>query len=168
MKEEAHRDKLSVAHWSFIPNEFECLVSLCKTHANLEVVPWLASYVTFQLHMIVQLDDMAKFRLSDLKSFFKYPDFGVIVRLYWVKNCTEERDAPTHVFLGAHNRQYCGLLHLGIWLELHFELNPNNDYEFLFGAKGNSDPQLYQDLCGLPPLATHEVRRLHPRLCRQD
>ena len=27
-----------------------------------------------------------------------------------------------------------------MWLELHFELNPDNDNKFVFGDKGKSDP----------------------------
>ena len=137
--EAARRGKPSMARRSFIPKEFERLVSLCETHENPEVGAWLASYVTFQLHMIARLDDTAKFRLPDLKSFQKYPDFGVSARLCWAKNCMEERDAPTQVLFGARNWRYCVLSHLAMWLELHFELNPD-DNEFIFGAEGKSDP----------------------------
>jgi hypothetical protein len=101
--EAARRGKPSMARRSFIPKEFERLVCLCETHDIPEVGAWLASYVTFQLHMIARLDDTAKFRLPDLKPFFKYPDFGVTARLCWAKNCMEERDAPTQVLLGARN-----------------------------------------------------------------
>jgi hypothetical protein len=138
--EAARRGKPSMARRSFIPKEFERLVCLCETHDIPEVGAWLASYVTFQLHMIARLDDTAKFRLPDLKPFFKYPDFGVTARLCWAKNCMEERDAPTQVLLGARNWRYCVLSHLGMWLELHFELNPDDGNEFVFGAEGKSDP----------------------------
>ena len=101
--EAARRGKPSMARRSFIPKEFERLVSLCETHDNPEVGPWLASYVTFQLHMIARLDDTAKFRLPELKPFLRYPDFGCTAKLCWAKNCMEEWDALTQVLLGTHN-----------------------------------------------------------------
>ena len=99
----AHRGKPFIASRSFIPKKFKCLVRLCETHNNLEVGPWLASYMTFQLHMIVRLEDTTKFWLPDLKSCFKYPNSGVTTRLCWTKDSIEEQDAPTEVLSGAHN-----------------------------------------------------------------
>ena len=52
----------------------------------------------------------------------------------------EERDAPTQVLLGARNWRYCVLSHLGMWLELHFELNPDDGNEFVFDAEGKPEP----------------------------
>ena len=53
----------------------------------------------------------------------------------------EERDAPTQVLLGARNWRYCVLSHLGMWLELHFELNPDDGNKFVFGAEGKCKPE---------------------------
>ena len=53
----------------------------------------------------------------------------------------EERDAPTQVLFGARNWRYCVLSHLGMWLKLHFELNPEDNNKFVFGAKGKSNPE---------------------------
>ena len=105
--EAARRGKPSMARRSFIPKEFERLVSLCEQHEDEEIGAWLACYVTFQLHMIARLDDTAKFRLPELKPSVRYPDFGVTAKLCWAKNCMEERDASTQVLFGARNWRYC-------------------------------------------------------------
>ena len=44
------------------------------------------------------------------------------------------------MLLGTLNWRYCILSHLGMWLELQFGLNPNDNNRFVFGAKGKSDP----------------------------
>ena len=68
--EAARRGKPSMACRSFILKRFELRVSLCKRHDNPKIGAWLGSYVTFQLHMITWLDNMAKFWRLYLKSFF--------------------------------------------------------------------------------------------------
>ena len=138
--EVARRGKPSQARRSFVPKEFERLVTLCETHENAEVGPWLSSYVTFQLHMIARLDDTAKFRLPDLKVLQQYPDFGWTAKLCWAKNCDEERDAPTQILLGARNWRYCVLSHLGMWLEFRFEFGDNDGNEYVFGVVDRDDP----------------------------
>jgi len=143
--EAARRGKPSMARRSFIPKEFEKIVTLAENHEDPEVGACLPSYMTFQLHMIARLDDTAKFRLPDLKGFRQYPDLGCTAKLCWAKNCMEERDAPTQVLFGARNWRYCTLQHLGMWLELHYELNPDDDNEFIFGLKGKSDPDEIKD-----------------------
>ncbi len=47
--EAACRVKPSMACCSFIPKEFERLVSLREKHENPEIGTWLSSYLTFQL-----------------------------------------------------------------------------------------------------------------------
>ena len=47
--EAARRGKPSMARRSFIPKEFERLVSLCEQHEDEEIGAWLACYVTFKL-----------------------------------------------------------------------------------------------------------------------
>ena len=56
--EVARLGKPSWPRRSFIPKELNHLVTLCKTHENVEVDSWLSSYMAFQLHMTAQLHDM--------------------------------------------------------------------------------------------------------------
>ena len=90
--------------------------------------------------MIARVDDTAKFRAPDLKSFHQYPNYGVIARLCWSKNVLDERDAPDQILFGAMDTRYCALCSLGLWLEYHFMKNPE-DNEFLFGVLGLDDPK---------------------------
>ena len=104
-----------------------------------EIGVWLAGYLAFMYNMIARLDDTAKFRAPDLKAFFQFVNYGITAKLCWTKNCLEERDPPTQVLFGSRDWRYCVVSHLATWLELHFELNPE-DNEFFFGARGATDP----------------------------
>ena len=95
--EAARLGKPSMARRSFIPKEFEMIVTLAEKHEDREVAACLPSFMTFQMHMIARLDDTGKFRLRDLKGFRQYSDLGCTAKLCWAKNCMEERDAPTQV-----------------------------------------------------------------------
>ena len=55
------------------------------------------------------------------------------------KNCNEERDAPTQIFLGACNWRCCVVSHLGMWLEVCFEFG-NNGNPYVFGVVDRDDP----------------------------
>ena len=88
--------------------------------------------------MIARLDDSAKFRLPDLKTFNQFPEFGVVARLCWSKNVLDERDAPDQILFGAFDHHYCVLIGLGTWLETHFSKHPVAN-EYVFGIDGLSD-----------------------------
>ena len=91
-----------------------------------------AAASTFQLAMIGHQDDTAKFREADLQPYSLYPKYGVVGRLPWSKNVTDERDAPPQVIFGAMDTRYDFLSNGGLWLEYHYSINPE-DNEFVFG-----------------------------------
>ena len=89
-----------------------------------------AAASTFQLSMIGRQDDIALYLL--------YPNYGVVGRLPWSKNVTEERDAPPQVIFGAMDTRYDFLSNGGLLLECHYCVNPGKN-EFIFLYEGLDD-----------------------------
>ena len=100
---------------------------------------WLPAYLATMYNMIARLDDMAKFRSLDLNPYYAFQDYGLTAKLCWTKNTREERDSPARIFFGSRDWRYCVLLLLGVWLEYHFEMNPQEN-KFYFGFEGEMDP----------------------------
>jgi len=85
-------------------------VNLNHSNEDEEIRTLLSSYFKFQYNMIARLDDSAKFRLPDLKTFNRFPEFGVVARLCWSKNVLDERDAPDQILFDAFDHHYCALI----------------------------------------------------------
>ena len=137
--EAARRGKPSQARRALVAAEFEAIIGTLSNHTDEEVGTWLAAYLTFMYNMIARLDDASKFRSPDLQTFHQFSDYGVTAKLCWTKNCMEERDPPTQILFGSRNWKYCVVSLLAVWLELHYELNPEQN-DFFFGAKGATEP----------------------------
>ena len=57
----------------------------------------------------------------------------------WSKNVVEERDAPPQVLFASMDTRYDVHSNLGIWLEYHYELYPEEN-KFVFSYSGLDDP----------------------------
>ena len=99
-----------------------------------------AAASTFQLAMIGRQDDTAKFWEADLQPYSLYPKYGVVGRLPWSKNVTDERDAPPQVIFGTMDTRYDFRSNGGLWLEYHYMVNPGEN-EFIFGYEGLNSNQ---------------------------
>jgi hypothetical protein len=82
-KEAARLGKPSQARRALFPSEYESAIDVMDNNDDEEIRTFLSSYFKFQYNMIARLDDSAKFRLPDLKSFYQFPEFGVVARLCW-------------------------------------------------------------------------------------
>ena len=140
--EAARRGKPSQARRALRPVEFEAIVESLQKARNLtvQIGVWLTAYLTFMYNMIARVDDTAKWRAPDLNPFSRFPDYGITAVLCWTKNCMEERDPPTQVLFGSRDWRYCVLCHLAVWLEHHFQANPEEN-EFFFGVHGYDAPE---------------------------
>jgi hypothetical protein len=121
------------------PQEFERIQEAYWKIPNRELGLCGSALNSFQLHMVGRLDDSAKFREADLKAYTIYPEFGVWARLSWSKNVVEERDAPPQVLFASMDTRYDCVSNLGLWLEYHYEVNPEEN-EFIFAYSGLDDP----------------------------
>ena len=134
----------SKARRALYPEEFEQAIAMMEEYDDEELATFLIGFFRFQLAMIARGDDSAKFRLPEVKAYHKYPLYGFLARLCWAKNCHEERDAPLQLLVGSMDRRYCVLIGLGLWMEYHFMLHPE-DNEFVFGVYGDADPILIKE-----------------------
>ena len=73
--------------------------------------------------MIARVNDTAKFRSPNLKSFNKFPDYRVTAKLCWTKNTNKKWEPPTQILFGSSDWRYCVVLLLMVWLDYYFELN---------------------------------------------
>ncbi len=134
-----HRGVASQARRPLTNAEYERVMETYWRIPNRELGLVGAAASTFQLSMIGRQDDIAKFREADLQPYSLYPNYGVVGRLPWSKNVTEERDAPPQVIFGAMDTRYDFLSNGGLWLEYHYCVNPGQN-EFIFGYEGLDDP----------------------------
>jgi hypothetical protein len=137
-KEAARLGRPSQARRALFASEYKSAIDVMDSNDDEEMRTFLSSYFKFQYNMIARLDDSTKFRLPDLKTFNKYPEFGIVTRLCWSKNVLDERDAPDQILLGSVDHHYCALIGLGTWLKFHFTMHPVEN-EYIFGINGLSD-----------------------------
>jgi hypothetical protein len=137
-KETARLGKPSEARKALYASEFEQAIELMENSDDAEMACFLSAFFRFQYHLIARIDDSAKFRHPDIKVYHQYPQYGIIVKLCWSKNVMEERDAPDQLLMGANDWRYCPLVGLGLWLEYHFMINPEQN-DFYFGIQGLND-----------------------------
>jgi hypothetical protein len=93
----------------------------------------------YQYHLIARCDDLANFRTLDLHGHNNplYSNFALQTKVFWSKNVLEERDCPEQIFLGSYDHDYCLLLSLSLYLEIHVSSNTNSVY--LFGEGDESE-----------------------------
>lgn len=178
--ETAHLGVPSSARRALTPTEYENLIEMVANMSNEEHAAFAAAYISFQLNMVARLDDTAKWRQPDLMEFEEYPEFGILCKLCWSKNCFEERDAPTQLLIGAMDPRYCALSLIGVWLEYHFMVNPEEN-DFFFGVGGANDPNSIKrtmasilqrimqddDFVGDGNIGSHSLRKLAVTIARR-
>ena len=120
-------------------SEFQRVMETYWLIPNSELGLVGAAVSKFQLSMIGHQDDIIKFREADLQPYSLYHDYGVVGRLPWSKNVTDERDAPSQVIFGAMDTRYDFLSNSGLRLGYHYSVNLE-DNEFVFGYDGLDDP----------------------------
>ena len=74
-------------------------------------------------------------------------DYELRVRLRWMNNCLEERDALEQIILGSSDQDFCVLTSLSIHLQYLFELLNGENSEFLFCNSGET-PETVKALVG--------------------
>ena len=89
-----HRGVASQARRPLTNAEYEHVIETYWRIPNRELGLVGAAASAFQLSMIGRQDDIAKFREADLQPYLLYPNYGVVGRLPWSKNVTEEGNAP--------------------------------------------------------------------------
>ena len=119
--------------------EYEKLMTRYWKLENKELSLCAAAKLVVQFHLIGRSDDVAKFCLEDLSPCDQYPDYGFFGCLAWSKNVIEERDSPLQILFGAMDTRFCSQANLAVWLEYHFELNPEQN-DFVFSYKGLTCP----------------------------
>jgi len=135
--ETARLGRPSQARRALKRQEWEQVMEIVEQIDNKEIALWLSCFLAVQFSMIARVDDTAKWRSPDLKTFEDREDYGVCIRLPWSKNVREDRDAPLQVLFGAMDARHCTLSHMAAWLEFHFEKNPEEN-EFLLGVEGSA------------------------------
>ena len=124
--------KASQARRSCTQGEYERIIQAYWAMENKEAGLCAAAVTALQMAFIARNDDVCKFVEEDLKRAESFPHYGVMGRLPWCKNVTEERDAPPQVMIGAMDPRYCPLLNLASWLEYNYGVNPTPN-KFVFG-----------------------------------
>ena len=110
-----------------IGKEFESMHKLLRESDNdrrttAHASSWkrygISAIVNFQFHMISRIDDSTQAILDHVRVHDKF-SHSLKVRLNWLKNVNDERNAPFQIVLGSMNHVLCVLWTLALWLELN-------------------------------------------------
>jgi hypothetical protein len=125
-------------------SEFKQIMAYHWRNPNKLLGMCCAAALAVQLSMIARGDDVAKFREFDLGPYELFPLFGIVCRIAWSQNVTEERDAPIQLLLGSMDTRYCVLANLAMWMESYLFTDPTqNDFVF---KNGLDDPDRIKDV----------------------
>ena len=116
--------------------EFRSLVGIAPNSETFNLQVRIPCILKIQVHLIARVDDAAHVLMSKLRVHGMF-DCALRVRLRWMKNCLEERDAPEQIILGASYQDFCVLTSLSIHLQylLEFLNGENSDYLFCNSSK---------------------------------
>jgi hypothetical protein len=101
---------------------------------NLTMTGGLQLIMETVWYLISRIDNFTHAILDHVHVHDKFSD-SLKVRLNWLKNMNNERDAPFQIVLGSMNHIYCILWTLALWLELIIKLYPpaiESPYPFCF------------------------------------
>ena len=117
--------KQSQARRPLTLDEFKYLIEYLKERKENDYVQKYAlpAICTFQFHLIARIDDTCHFHMRELQINNQYP-FSLKARMCWLKNVMEEYQAPSQIVLGSNDPNFCVLLNIGLYLEMMY---PEND-----------------------------------------
>ena len=101
---------------------------------NLTMTGGLQLIMETVWYLISRIDNFTHAILDHVHVHDKFSD-SLKVRLNWLKNVNDERDAPFQIVLGSMSHIYCVLWTLALWLELNVKLYPKameSPYLFCF------------------------------------
>ena len=78
----------------------------------------------FQFHLIACIDDTTQVLVDNVRVHDNFCN-ALKMKLNWLKNVTEEGDAPWQVVLGLMHTLFCVLTSSALWMELKHGENPN-------------------------------------------
>jgi len=120
-KEARHRGVKSTARRPLKESEYRSVLGIARNHANHVVRYGIPALLSIQTSLIGRVDDVTQWKKMHFKSHSTFPLFAAQARLNWSKNVNEERDAPWQILLGSMDADFCILLNVGLWLEVHLQ-----------------------------------------------
>lgn len=102
--------------------EFRALLAFFCKKMDFQHRYRYSTMILYQYHLIARCDDLANFRVRDLRSHSdpRFSGFALETRVHWSKNVLEERDCPEQIFLASYDPEYCLFLALSVYLETWF------------------------------------------------
>ena len=84
----------------------------------------LYALTNFQFHLIARIDDTTQVLIDNIRVHDSFCN-ALKTRLNWLKNVSEERDAPWQIVLGSMDTAFCVYTSLALWMEWNHRDNPN-------------------------------------------
>lgn len=123
-KEARHQGVQSQARRPLKETEYRSALTIARTYADHLIRYGVPALMSTQTSLIGRVDDMTQWKKEHFKAHNTFPLFAARARLNWSKNVNEERDAPWQILLGSMDPDFCVLLNVGLWLEVHLERQP--------------------------------------------
>lgn len=111
------RGVITQAKRGITPNEFRKVLDLQHLKGTFQCRYRYTTMMKLQYHLIGRCDDMAHFKLSDIRCHkdLRFRDFSLQVKMKWGKTIRDERKCPDQILLGAMDSDYCIILALAVY-----------------------------------------------------